>query len=172
MTGPRPLARPNSRFAGDDGAPDPAVREALRGAEDSASYVRAVVALCTSRLLLPIVASGDVGGDGPDPNRKTEMAAVTLSDHTGTYLMAFTGMDALRAWRPDARPVPCLLDELAATVEPAGATRLLIDAAGPVPFVIEGDTLVRLADGQALVELGEGQFGWVKPASMAEGSPA
>ncbi len=166
MRGRRSLARPNSRFTGDEGAPDPAVREALSRATDSTSYARAVVTLCTSRLLLPIVASGDDGGDGPDPRRRAEMAAVTLSDHTGTYLMAFTGVDALRAWRPDARPVPCLLDELAATVEPAGATRLLIDAAGPTPFVIEGEALARLADGQALVELGGGEFGWAKPATL------
>ena len=58
--------------------------------------------------------------------------------------------------------MPCLLDELAATVEPAGASRLLIDAAGPVPFVIEGDPLARLADGNALVELDSGEFAWIK----------
>jgi hypothetical protein len=87
---------------------------------------------------------------------------VTLTDESATYLLAFTGIDALRAWQPDARPVPCLLDELAATVEPAGASRLLIDAAGPVPFVIEGDPLTRLADGNALVELDTGEFVWIK----------
>ena len=158
----RTLAQPSSRFAGDHGEPDPVTRAAIAKAVDQPGYIRALVALCTSRLLLPIVASGDEGGSEPDPDRHAEMAAVTLTDETGTYLLAFTGIDALRAWQPDARPVPCLLDELAATVEPAGASRLLIDAAGSVPFVIEGDPLARLADGNALVELDSGEFAWIK----------
>ncbi len=41
---------------------------------------------------------------------------------------------------------------------PAGATQLLLDVAGPVPFVIEGDTLASLADGNALTELEDGVF--------------
>ena len=158
----RTLAQPSSRFAGDRGEPDPVTRAALAKATDQPGYVRAIVALCTSRLLLPIVASGDEGGTEPDPDRHAEMAAVTLTEDSTTYLLAFTGIDSLRAWQPDARPVPCLLDELAATVEPAGATCLLIDVAGPVPFVIGGDPLAYLADGNALVELDTGEFVWIK----------
>ncbi|MFT3887179.1 MAG: SseB family protein [Arachnia sp.] len=160
----RTLAQPSSRFAGDHGEADPLTRAALARAVDQTGYIRAIVALCTSRLLLPIVASGDEGGDGPDPDRHAEMAAVTLTDQTGTYLLAFTGLDSLRSWQPDARPVPCLLDELCATVEPAGATRLLIDPAGPVPFVLEGEPLAQLADGNALVELDSGEFAWITSA--------
>lgn len=171
----RCLAQPNSRFAGDHGDPDPVVRDAIARASDHTGYIRAIVALCSSRLLLPIVASGDEGGEAPDPNRHAEMAAVTLADESGSYLLAFTGIDALRAWQPDARPVPCLLDELCATVRPAGAEQLLIDIAGPVPFVIAGEALDLLADGNALVEFeGEG-FAWVKyeePEQPDEGDPA
>ena len=102
----RSLAQPNSRFAGDDGSPDPLVRAAIAKANSHTGYIRALVALCTARLLLPIVASGDEGGDAPDPDRHAEMAAVTLKDDTGSYLLAFTGYDSLRAWQADARPVP------------------------------------------------------------------
>ncbi|NHB85822.1 SseB family protein [Tessaracoccus sp. HDW20] len=105
---------------------------------DHTSYIRAIVALCTSRLLMPIVATGDESMDGPDPDRHAEMAAVTLKDDTGNYLLAFTGADSMRQWSPEARPVLCLLDELCATVAAAGADQLLIDVAGPVPFVIAG----------------------------------
>ena len=86
-----------------------------------------------------------------------------LSEHAWAYT-AEPGRKAqvLRAWQPDARPVPCLLDELAATVEPAGASRLLIDVAGPASFVIEGEPLAHLADGNALVELDTGEFAWIK----------
>ncbi len=161
---PRSLSQPNARFAGDDGAPDPLVRAALvRSGEDAVAYLRAVVALCTSRLLMPIVASGDGTGE-PDPDRHAEMAAVTLADPTGTYLLAFTGYDSLRAWQADARPVPCLLDELAGTAEPAGATMLLIDVAGPAPMVVGDDVVAMLADGNSLVELDDGGFGWARSA--------
>lgn len=159
----RSLAQPSARFAGDDGAPDPVVRSAIERATEQAGYARALVALCASRLLLPVIATGDEN-DHPDPDRHAEMAAVTLTDDSGTYLVAFTGYDSLRAWNNEARPVLCLLDELAATVIPAGATRLLLDAAGPVPFVIEGDTLASLADGNALVELDNGDFAWARTA--------
>lgn len=160
----RSLAQPNARFAGDDGSPDPLTRAAMARADTQEGYIRALVALCTTRLLLPIVASGDDSSDGPDPDRHAEMAAVTLNDETGNYLLAFTGYDSLRAWRPDARPVPCLLDELCATVEAAGAQQLLIDVAGPASLVIAGDALQRFAEGFRLVEFEGEDFAWVKYA--------
>lgn len=163
----RALAQPNARFAGDDGAPDPITRDALARVGDTTSYIRAIVALCTSRLLLPIVASGDET-DQPDPDRHAEMAAVTLTDDGVTYLLAFTGYDSLKAWQADARPVPCLLDELAATVEPSGATQLLIDVAGPTPFVLAGEALAHLADGLALVEFEGEDFAWVRYADVED----
>lgn len=165
----RTLAQPSSRFAGDHGEADPLTRAAIAKVTDQASYLRALVALCSSRLLLPIVASGDVGGDAPDPDRHAEMAAVTLADGGVTYLLAFTGIDSLQAWRANARPVPCLLDELAATVAPADASALLIDVAGPTPLVIEGEPLAQLAAGMALVEFEDGDFAWVM--YDAEGEP-
>lgn len=165
----RSLAQPNSRFAGDDGAPDPIVRAAIaRSDGDTLAYLRAVVALCSSRLLLPVVASGDET-DHPDPDRHAELAAVTLNDGDQTYLVAFTGYDSLRAWRADARPVPCLLDELSATVEPAGAHRLLIDPAGPIPFVVGEDVVAMLADGHSLVEFDDGRFAWARADDPAIG---
>lgn len=160
----RTLAQPNSRFSGDDGSPDPLTRDAIANARDQVGYIRALVALCTSRLLMPIVATGDEGGDGPDPDRHAEMAAVTLEEDGDVHLLAFTGIDSMRAWNPQARPVPCLLDELCATVAAAGAARLLLDVAGPVPFVIAGEALDLLADGNALVEFENEEFAWVKYA--------
>lgn len=158
------LAQPNSRFLGDDGSADPIVRAALAAVVDQVSYSRAVVALCTSRLLMPIVASGDET-DHPDPSRHAEMAAVTLSDGDSSHLLAFTGMDAMRVWQSDARPVPCHLDELAASVEQAGATELLLDLAGPTPFVVGSELLAMIAEGNSLVEFEDGDFAWVRPAT-------
>lgn len=160
----RSLAQPNARFVGDDGAPDPVTREAIGRARDHIGYIRAIVALCTSRLLMPIVAAGDDSMAGPDPDRHAEMAAVTLEDGSGSSLLAFTGLDSLQAWDPAARPVLCLLDELCATAKAAGAQQVLIDVNGPVAFVIAGEALDLLADGNALVEFEGEDFAWVKYA--------
>lgn len=167
----RTLAQPSSRFSGDHGEADPLTRDAIARVDDHTSYIRALVALCSSRLLLPIVASGDDGGDSPDPGRQAEMAAVTLTDETGSYLLAFTGIDSLQTWNRTARPVPCLLDELSATVEPSGATALLIDVAGPRPFVISGEALELLASGMAVVEFEGGEFAWVRYADDEQSDP-
>lgn len=161
------LANPNARFAGDDGAPDPITRQALAKVDDQVSYVRALVALCSSRLLMPIVASGDETGE-PDPERRAEMAAVRLENEHGSFLLAFTGLDSMREWQADARPVPCTLDELCATVKEAGADQLLIDAAGPKSLVIEGQALDLLSQGFAVAEFENEDFAWVKYDKPAE----
>ena len=161
----RNLADVGRRWAGDRGEPDPAVRAALAGVRDPESYLRAVAALCGSRLLLPILATGDDSADGPDPDRRTAMAAVSLRGADGrTALLAFTGLDAARAWNTEARPVPGTLDEVAATVAEAGSDVLLVDLAGPAQLEIGPDLLAHLAAGERLVEVSAGDFGWLSVA--------
>ncbi len=168
------LFQPSQAYAGDHGAPDELVRHLLanadRGRED---YLRAVAGLCAARLLLPIVAVGEGAGNGPDPDRHAEMQAVLLATPDGrTGLPVFTGIDAIQAWKPDARPVPCRLDEVAATAVGAAAVAILVDLAGPSPLVIEGDLVAELAHGRRLVELAEGEWGWLyaRPDSSGTGS--
>lgn len=163
----RRLAQPNRRWLGDRGEADPLVRQALARAaagdpDDLVAYLRAVAALGGARLLMPIVASGDESMDGPDPDRHAEMAAVSVRSASGTQaLLAFTGLDSLSAWQAGARPVPGSLDEVAATVGEAGASELLVDVAGPSPFVVGADVVAELAAGRRLVELDDGGFGWM-----------
>lgn len=163
------LAQPSAAFAGDRGVADPILRDAIARVAGTVGYARAIVALCAARLLLPIVASGEDGGTAPDPDRHAEMAAISIEGANGERaLLAFTGIDSLQAWNPKARPVPCTIDDLAATVAEAGASALLLDLAGPNQFTIEGDMLVALAAGQRLVELDDGTFGWLKSAELAQ----
>lgn len=160
---PRTLRQPSSAFIGDRGDADPAVREAIEHSGDDlpVTYLHAVALLCGSRLLMPVVASGDDSSDGPDPDRHAELAAVSIQAADGRRaLLAFTGIDALVAWEPRARPVPATLDDLAATVVETGSTALLLDPAGPVPFVIGEDLIGDLSQGRRLVELDDGGFGW------------
>ncbi len=161
--GRRTLSQPNAAFLGDHGDADPTVRALIEGAasDPPTSYLRAVAALCGTRLLLPMVASGDDSTDGPDPDRHAELAAVSIAAADGRKaLLAFTGLDALVAWEPRARPVPATLDDIAATVLETGDDALLVDSAGPVPFVIGDDLIAQLAQGRRLVELEGGGFGW------------
>ena len=162
-TGVGTLHQPSSAFIGDRGDADPAVRAVIAQADSDlpTSYLRAVAALCGARLLLPVVASGDDSMEGPDPDRHADLAAVSLAAGDGRRaLLAFTGMDALVAWEPRARPVPATLDDVAATVVETGDGALLVDAAGPVPFLIGDDIIAQLAQGRRLVELADGGFGW------------
>lgn len=153
----RSLAGPNPAFAGDRGEADPRIRAAIAGAFPVTrdAYLRAVVALCTARLLMPLVTAGD------EDERTAELSAVSIQAADGRRaLLGFTGLDSLQAWEPAARPVPCTLDDLAATVPEAGADALLIDVAGPVPFVIEADLIAELGRGRRLVQTQDGGFGW------------
>jgi hypothetical protein len=158
------LGQTNAAWAGDRGEPDAAVRSALAAAAASAGteeYLAAVAALCGARLLLPIVASGDENGEGPDPDRHAEMAAVMMTSAScQTGMLAFTGLDALLAFDPKARPVPCTIDEVAATAVQSQAHAVVVDVAGPYPLILEAGLIAELAAGRRLVAV-DGGWGWL-----------
>ncbi len=107
----------------------------------------ALIALAGVRFLVPVVAilaEGDEHGGEKD----SEMALPTLIGNDGrAAIIAFTSVDALKRWRPDARPIPAEADRVwqAATTE---ASAVVVDVAGPVPLVVEGARLAALAAGQ------------------------
>jgi hypothetical protein len=163
------------RPAGDTGAADPAVAHALDAWQrGDGSEHAALLALSGTRLLVPVVALYDPGGRPPvdsrqegdsvppftplapegqsPPDRGTlhhesEMALPTLIGNDGrAAIIAFTGLEALARWRPDARPVvtPAARAWQAAQAE---GNAVVIDVAGPVPFAVEGARLAALAAG-------------------------
>lgn len=159
-------------FAGDDGQPDPEIRRRLAavGGTDPDSYLGAIAALCTVRLLVPVVATTTVEGrtvGGLTSDKEAEMAVVLLQTPDGRKAMvAFTGLDTLAAWNAEARPVPVTLDLAAGSAKQEGAEALLIDVAGPHPLAIDGSILDQLAAGHRLVEIGNGAFGWAVPVDQ------
>lgn len=159
----RTLGQPNAAFADDRGEPDPDLRALMAGAyTDDDAYLRTVAALCTGRFLLPIVADGDDSSGGPNPDRHAEMAAVLLRAADGrTAVVVFSGVDTLMAWNARARPVPCTLDDVAATAVETGSAAVLIDPDGPHPVVLEGELVTQLAQGRRLVGLPGGGYGWL-----------
>jgi SseB protein N-terminal domain len=140
-------------YPSDDGSPDPRVSAALDAyAAGRGSEHAALAALAGCRLLVPVVAvltEAEQGGSGGlRRDKSSEMALPTLIGADGrAALPAFTCLDSLVGWRPDARPVPVS----AAQVWQTGAleaSAVVIDVAGPVPFAVDGARLAALAEGR------------------------
>ncbi|SDB91930.1 SseB protein N-terminal domain-containing protein [Raineyella antarctica] len=167
------LGDTNHEFAEDDGSAPEGLREAMAAASsgDQAAYLDAIVELCLARLLIPIVAAGEnLHPEGPDPDRHAEMSAVLLQQADGAKAMlAFTGVDALAAWNPRARPIPATLDRVAEAAVMSGAGTLLIDLQGPITMSLEEPLLSNLGRGRRLVRMEDG-YGWL--ATRDESAPA
>ena len=156
---------PDAGFAGDDGAAAPALTAALAAyAADPGRHADALAALQDARLLVPVVAIlGEVGHDaaGLAHDKSSDMAAVLLRGADGRLaLLAFTGLESLRAWDSDARPVPVATRLAAQSALQDDAAALVVDVAGPTTFVIEGEDLRGLAAGWTLARVGE-RAAWI-----------
>jgi hypothetical protein len=136
-------------------------------AADRGRQAEALRALQDARLLVPVVAVlGEVEYDaaGLAHDKTSDMAAVLLRGADGRLaLLAFTGSETLRAWDPEARPVPVRTRLAAQSALQDDAAALVVDVAGPVPFVIEGEDLRALAAGWTLARVGE-RAAWIGPA--------
>ena len=161
---------PDPGFPGDDGSADPALAVALaaydraEGVEEVGRRHEVLALLQDARVLVPVVAMlGEVEYDeqGLAHDKTSDMASVLMTGRDGrTALLAFTGTAGLTAWDPDARPVPVSALQAAQAAIQDGASALLVDVAGPVLFVVEGDDLDALARGDRLVRLDDGRWGW------------
>lgn len=127
-----------------------------------------LVALAGSRLLVPVVAvlaeQLDAGKPRHEPEpaaesagsraghgeKASEMAMPTLIGLDGRRAIpAFTCLDSMRRWQPDARPVPAAAQHVWQAAM-ADSCAVVIDVAGPVPFAVEGARLAALARGEAV----------------------
>ena len=159
---------PDPGFGGDSGDQSADVGEALAAyAADGSRYAEALAVLQSSRVLVPVVAVLDeVEHDeqGLAHDKSSDMATVLLTGRDGrTALLAFTGMAQLRAWDPEARPSPASAALAARSAIQDGADALLVDVAGPTPFVVEGEDLTGLAEGWTLARMGV-RTAWIRPA--------
>ncbi len=67
----------------------------------------ALLALAGARLLVPVVAMLTRLDEQTAAEKESEMALPTLIGNDGrAAIIAFTGVEAARRWRPDARPIP------------------------------------------------------------------
>jgi hypothetical protein len=135
-------------------------------ARDPAYYPEALTVLQRSRLLVPVVALlGEVeyDGQGLAHDKTSDMATVLMQGSDGRLaLLAFTSVESLHAWNPEARPVPVQAQLAASSAIQEEAAAIVVDIAGPVKFVIEGDDLVGLSQGWKLAEVA-GRSVWIRP---------
>lgn len=60
-------------------------------------------------------------------------------------VLAFTGVDAMKRWRPDARPIQATAPQVCQAARQEKAAAVVVDVAGPIPFVLEGGMLQALS---------------------------
>jgi hypothetical protein len=136
----------------EDGSADPRVTAALADyAAGTGAPTWVLAVLAQSRLLVPVVAvldEVDRSARGIRTEKSAHMATVSTTGLDGRRgLLAFTSLETLRRWQPDARPVPAPAPAIAAAAVEDGAEAVVVDIAGPVLFAIEGRDLQSLAAG-------------------------
>ena len=151
---------PNA-FAADDGSTPAAYVEALAAfhalpqdsADHAAAHSSVIDAVRTSRFLIPLVAeAGDEGvnADGLRVDKTQELAIVRVQGPDGqTVLPIFASVDAMSAWRADARPVPADGLRAAASALLDNCDWVVIDATSNTEFVLRRPTLRAIAAQQS-----------------------
>lgn len=115
-----------------------------------ATVARVHAALLDARLLVPVVAGSITGADAGQYSSSDlgSMSLPTILGRDGRVaLPAFTSLDALARWPERARPVPVAAVDVLRAVISQACSALLLDLAGPVSFVVEGQALDDLAAG-------------------------
>ncbi len=152
---------PGPGFADDDGTQHPEVAAAFAAWEAGTASERDVAAaIAGRRLMVPLVAvldSVEEREGAPGPGEKdSHMATVSLVSPDGRRgLLAFTSVQAMAAWDPEARGIPASADRVAAAALEEGAEAVLLDLGGPVRFALQGEALRRIAEGGPLGRLHE-----------------
>lgn len=144
---------PSSRFAGDDGSPDPLLAAALGAfGAGAGSLPDVVAALARARVLVPVLANLEVADvvdhDGQAHQVDTEASAgiVALRAPDGrTALPVFSSVATMAAWRSDARPVPTLVPRAAVSAVDEGWEVLVLDPGGPVTVLVPRPAVSALA---------------------------
>jgi hypothetical protein len=148
---------PSSPFAGDDGSADPALAATLaRYADGAAALADVVTALAPTRVLVPMLAELEAADvvvhDGREHavDKEASAGVVALRTPDGrTAMPVFTSVAAMRAWHPDARPVPSDAPRAALSAVSEGWEVVVVDPGGPVTAVLPRPAVWALARGLA-----------------------
>jgi len=132
----------------DDGsAPEKLVEAIRRFHAADLGEADVVDALRESRLLIPLVAV--LGADGVNEHghdKSQELSIVTVAGPDGrTVLPAFTSVDAMKRWNPDARPVPATAGRVALAAASENTDLVVLDPLSDTEFVLRRPALWALA---------------------------
>lgn len=160
MNHERSLAQP--AFPDDDGSLAPLLAAAFDQFDSTGDPTAVLGALCSVRVFVPVIALlGDTPSGG---DKEADMAAVFMNGADGRKaLLAFSSLDTMAAWDPQARPVPLFAYDAARAALEEDASALLLDLGGSHFTVVETEDLAHLAAGDQLVQSAAGTA-WVTTA--------
>ena len=135
----------------DDGSAPAKLIEALRRFRaGDLGEAEVLDALRESRLLIPLVAV--LGADGLNEHghdKSQELSIVTVEGPDGrTVLPAFTSVDAMKRWNPQARPVPATAGRVALAAASEETDLVVLDPRSDTEFVLRRPALWALAQSQ------------------------
>ena len=141
-------------FAGDDGATPETLRLAVARVREAAAgyrkasvpapeslaalasaHTEALLALSAVRVLIPLLAeAGDFGltPEGRTVEKSQELSIVTVGAPDGRRVMpVFSSVDAMRAWNPEARPIPVPMPQAAVAAAQEKTDLIIVDPGSP-----------------------------------------
>ena len=135
----------------DDGsAPEKLIEALRRFRAGDLGEAEVLDALRESRLLIPLVAV--LGADGVTEHghdKSQELSIVTVAGPDGrTVLPAFTSVDAMKRWNPDARPVPATAGRVALAAASEDTDLVVLDPRSDTEFVLRRPALWALAQSE------------------------
>jgi hypothetical protein len=118
--------------AGDAGETPVDVAERLTAwRAGTGSFTDVVAALAVNRFLIPLVthAGDDFDSDNPVMEDKVqELSVITVAGPNGEKVIpAFTSVDAMNAWNPDARPIPIDAQRVALAAASEQTDRIVVN---------------------------------------------
>jgi hypothetical protein len=118
-------------WAQDDGSTPPELAAAIAETLESGSLAPIVAALRTARLLVPLVAQvgeSAEGAQGLTADKSADLSIVAVATPDGqSAIPAFSSVEEMQRWRPDARPVPIDSARVAVAAVSEGHTRVVLN---------------------------------------------
>ncbi|MGB3732655.1 SseB family protein [Microbacterium sp.] len=145
--------------ASDDGSADPALLDALlRFRAGTGSQAQVVDAFRDARVLVPLVAEKGALRQAQEPNsednglkvdKTQELSIVTVAAPDGRRVQpAFSSVDTMRRWDPQARPIPVEAIRVALSAADEQTDLVVLDPASETEFVMRRPAVWAVAQSQ------------------------
>lgn len=143
-------------FDGDDGScPDELAAALELWVRDASGEAMGSVidALRTDRVLVPLLAeAGEFGltDDGKVVDKTQELSIVSVEGPDGKPVaLAFSDVESMKAWNPEARPIPVESQKVAAWVLDDQMARIVLNPGSPTQCVVRRGGVISLLTGDS-----------------------